>query len=37
MSHNDFLTGDLLEVGNGVLDDFLVTDRFAQALSLIHI
>ena len=30
MSYNDFLIGDLFEVGNGVLDDFFVIDCFVQ-------
>src|SRR3989338_8953880 len=30
VSHYDFLTGDLFQIGNRVLDDFLITDRLAQ-------
>ena len=34
ISHNDFLTGNLFQVGNSVLDDFLITHQ-AVALCLL--
>ncbi len=30
MGHYNLLTGDLFQIGNRVVDDLLVTDRFAD-------